>query len=65
MSSVDQRIFKLRERLDKVCDELIKVIAGGTASDYIDDFVHSTNPKFKGKSKEERIQMALGAYYGS
>jgi hypothetical protein len=34
------------------------------ASDYIDDFVHSSNDKFKGKSKEERIRMALGAYYG-
>ena len=29
----------------------------------IHDFVHSDNPKFKGKSKEERIKMALGAKY--
>src|SRR5208283_3828157 len=35
-----------------------------TASDWIDDFVHSDNEKFKGKSKKERIRMALGAYYG-
>ena len=34
------------------------------ASDYIDDFVHSKNKKFAGKSKKERIRMALGAYYG-
>jgi hypothetical protein len=34
------------------------------ASAWIKDFVHSKNPKFKGKSKEERIKMALGAYYG-
>ena len=34
------------------------------AGDYIDDFVHSKNPKFAGKSKKERINMALGAYYG-
>ena len=32
---------------------------------WIHDFVHSTNPKFAGKSKEERIQMAKGAYYGA
>lgn len=35
------------------------------ASKWIDDFVHSDDPKFKGKSKEERIKMALGAYYGN
>lgn len=32
--------------------------------DIIDDFVNSTAPQFKGKSKEERIRMAKGAYYG-
>lgn len=30
---------------------------------YIDDFIKSDNPKFEGKSKKERIQMALGAFY--
>lgn len=29
----------------------------------ISDFVHSKNPKFAGKSKKERIRMALGAKY--
>lgn len=33
------------------------------AGDWIHDFVHSTNPKFEGKSKKQRIKMALGAYY--
>jgi hypothetical protein len=33
-------------------------------SDVISDFVHSDDPKFKGKSKKERQKMALGAYYG-
>ena len=33
-------------------------------SQIIDDFVHSDNPKFDGKSKEERIEMAKGAFYG-
>jgi hypothetical protein len=32
---------------------------------WIHDFVHSDNPKFAGKSKEERIRMALGASYGA
>jgi len=35
------------------------------ASKYIHDFVHSDNPKFHGKSKKERIRMALGAYYNA
>jgi hypothetical protein len=34
-----------------------------SASDVIHDFVHSDDPKFKGKSKAERKKMALGAYY--
>lgn len=40
-----------------------------TASDpvekWIADFVASDNPKFDGKSKKERINMALGAYYAA
>lgn len=34
-------------------------------SAYIDDFVHSKNSRFDGKSKEQRIQMAKGAYYSA
>ena len=33
------------------------------AGEWISDFVHSDNPKFAGKSKEKRKQMALAAYY--
>ena len=32
---------------------------------WIHDFVNSDNPKFAGKSKKERIRMALGASYGA
>lgn len=32
---------------------------------WIDDFVNSDNPKFAGKSKEKRRQMAIAAYYGA
>lgn len=33
--------------------------------DWVHDFVHSDNPKFKGKTKEERRKMALAAYYAA
>lgn len=32
---------------------------------WIRDFIDSTNPKFEGKTKKERIAMALGAYYAA
>ena len=35
------------------------------ASEWITDFVNSKDAKFKGKSKGERINMALGAYYAA
>ena len=35
-----------------------------SAGEIIKDFENSKNPKFSGKSKEERERMALGAYYG-
>lgn len=44
---------KLRESLSK----------DATSAEWIDDFVNSNDPKFEGKSKEERKQMALAAYY--
>jgi hypothetical protein len=34
-----------------------------SAGDWIHDFVHSDNPKFAGKSKEQRKKQALAAYY--
>jgi hypothetical protein len=42
-----------------------KLSAADPASKWIHDFVHSDNPKFAGKSKEERIRMALGAKYAA
>lgn len=49
-----------QEDLDALHEVLSK---DAEAGDWIHDFVHSTNPKFDGKSKKERINMALGAYY--
>ena len=42
-----------------------KLSASSTAKEWIDDFIKSDNPKFDGKTKEERINMALGAYYAA
>jgi hypothetical protein len=44
-------------------EEVLK--ASDPTGKWIDDFVHSKNPKFAGKSKEQRIRMALGASYGA
>lgn len=56
----------MRETTEQdLANELNEVLsADATAGDWIHDFVHSTNPRFAGKSKKERIKMALGAYYG-
>ena len=45
---------------DYVTEKLTK---GMSAGEVISDFVHSDDPKFAGKSKKERMRMALGAYY--
>lgn len=42
-----------------------KLTAADPASKWISDFVASDNPKFAGKTKKERINMALGAYYAA
>ena len=58
---------KLAEAImeERVIDELINEVLSKDASagDWIHDFVHSDNPKFKGKSKAKRKEMALAAYY--
>jgi hypothetical protein len=45
--------------------DMTKVVEGGSAKDYIDDFIDSDAPQFKGRSKAKRIEMALAAHYGS
>jgi hypothetical protein len=57
---------KMKESLEEpILDELIYEVMSKDASagDYIHDFIHSDNPKFAGKSKAKRKEMALGAYY--
>ena len=47
-----ERAFGKKEVLSKNADQ----------GDYIDDFVNSDAPQFKGKSKEKRKEMAIAAY---
>lgn len=52
------------EQLKELEQELNEVLGkSATAAEWIHDFVHSDNPKFAGKSKEKRKQMALAAFY--
>ena len=55
-----KKVVDMDEEVDQI-DEVLNPSMG--AEKYIHDFVHSDNPKFGGKSKKERIRMALGAYY--
>jgi hypothetical protein len=62
---VEQHTAELtEEQKDEIVDELTEALNGDlSAGEWIKDFVHSNNPKFEGKSKDKRKQMALAAYY--
>ena len=46
-------------------ENIFEVLTASTPiKKWIDDFIASDDPRFEGKSKEERRQMAIGAYYG-
>jgi hypothetical protein len=51
------------EMTDEEIQEALK--KSQPASEWINDFVNSKDAKFNGKSKGERINMALGAYYAA
>lgn len=51
------------EDLDALISEVLS--KDSSAGKWISDFVHSDNPKFAGKSKEKRKDMALAAYYAA
>lgn len=54
------------EQKNELVAELQEVLGkDDSAGKWISDFVHSDNPKFAGKSKEKRKQMALAAYYAN
>jgi len=55
IASTQKESFELTEKLDPKAD----------AGTWIHDFVHSDDPKFAGKSAEERKNQALAAYYSA
>ena len=50
----------IKEKVEQVTEVLTKSMGAGQ---FIKDFVKSRNPRFAGKSKEKRKEMALGAFY--
>lgn len=67
---LDKKDFELLRKEDHDFDDatldamIFEVLSkDAKAGEWIHDFVHSDNPKFAGKSKEKRKQMALAAYY--
>jgi hypothetical protein len=64
---VEQHTPELTEEQLKELEQELNEVLGKSAAagDWIHDFVHSDNPKFAGKSKEKRKQMALAAYYSA
>lgn len=61
----DQDHMRLGEGAITEADITEALKATQPASEWITDFVNSKDAKFKGKSKGERINMALGAYYAA
>jgi hypothetical protein len=59
---LDKHDFKLL-RKEETIEEKLNPSMG--ASKWVQDFVKSKDPRFEGKTKKERIKMALGAYYGA
>lgn len=66
-SFVEQHTPELtEEQMNELIAELQEVLSkDAKAGEWISDFVKSDNPKFQGKSKEKRKQMALAAYYAA
>jgi hypothetical protein len=64
---IEQHTPELTEEQLKQLEQELNEVLGkdAKAGDWIHDFVHSDNPKFAGKSKEKRKQMALAAYYSA
>ena len=61
LSSKGKKATVHKEHVEQIDEVITKKTPTG---EVVSDFVHSKNPKFAGKSKKERIRMALGAKYG-
>ncbi len=59
---LSQNIIKTNESVEEI-DEKLDV--DDDVKEWIDDFIKSNAPQFEGKSKKERIKMALAAYYSA
>lgn len=58
---VEEEVELTEEQVDEQINEVLSKDA--SAGEWIHDFVKSDNPKFAGKSKAKRKEMALAAYY--
>jgi hypothetical protein len=58
-------VSKEKEAMKWQKHRLGEVVDMKDTGEVVHDFVHSKNPKFAGKSKAERIRMALGASYAA
>lgn len=58
---VEEEVEITEEQVDEQINEVLAKDA--SAGEWIHDFVKSDNPKFAGKSKAKRKEMALAAYY--
>ena len=63
--ALDRRLSKEELELESLTEEDLEEVLNKSqpAGEWIKDFVDSKDPKFAGKSKKKRMQMALGAYY--
>jgi hypothetical protein len=59
---LDKQDFKMLRKEEAIEEKLDPSMGAGK---YVTDFVKSKDPRFEGKTKAERIKMALGAYYGA
>jgi len=64
-AELKRRLTKEEVDLESLTEEDLEEVLKKSqpAGEWIKDFVHSDDPKFAGKSKKQRMQMALGAYY--
>jgi hypothetical protein len=66
-SGMSESIKLTKEDVDALSEEQINEVLkkSDPASKWIKDFIDSDDPKFAGKTKKERMKMALGAYYAA
>ena len=65
LTKLAQPVNKLQDFSEESTDLSEVLDPNDEAGVWIDDFVNSDNKRFEGKSREERIQMALGAWYAA